>query len=138
MCGQDGALRKCLADIFSEQAGWRTGSPAKLVSFYIHKTKKPLDNEKPFLCAGRTERKENVQWALLVNGPDGARIARQFRSISSKKTKKPQNDLRLLNYVRAKGLEPSHREALDPKSSVSTNFTTPAKFRIANIIIFAN
>ena len=28
--------------------------------------------------------------------------------------------------VRAKGLEPSHREALDPKSSVSTNFTTPA------------
>ncbi len=40
--------------------------------------------------------------------------------------------------VRAKGLEPSHREALDPKSSVSTNFTTPAKFRIANIIIFTN
>ena len=29
-------------------------------------------------------------------------------------------------FVRAKGLEPSHREALDPKSSVSTNFTTPA------------
>ena len=25
-----------------------------------------------------------------------------------------------------KGLEPPHREALDPKSSVSTNFTTPA------------
>ncbi len=41
-------------------------------------------------------------------------------------------------FVRAKGLEPSHREALDPKSSVSTNFTTPAKFRIANIIIFTN
>ena len=29
-------------------------------------------------------------------------------------------------FVRAKGLEPSHREALDPKSSVSTNSTTPA------------
>jgi hypothetical protein len=32
----------------------------------------------------------------------------------------------LIYSVRAKGLEPSHREALDPKSSVSTNFTTPA------------
>ena len=57
-------------------------------------------------------------------------------------------------FVRAKGLEPSHREALDPKSSVSTNFTTPAvllcvclrtnsehntcKNWIANIIIFTN
>ena len=29
-------------------------------------------------------------------------------------------------YVRVKGLEPPSREALDPKSSVSTNFTTPA------------
>ena len=29
--------------------------------------------------------------------------------------------------VRVKGLEPPRREALDPKSSVSTNFTTPAK-----------
>ena len=28
--------------------------------------------------------------------------------------------------VRAEGLEPPSREALDPKSSVSTNFTTPA------------
>ncbi len=28
--------------------------------------------------------------------------------------------------VRVKGLEPSHREAPDPKSGVSTNFTTPA------------
>ena len=33
----------------------------------------------------------------------------------------------LIYSVRAKGLEPSHREALDPKSSVSTNFTTSAK-----------
>ena len=30
--------------------------------------------------------------------------------------------------VRVKGLEPPRREALDPKSSVSTNFTTPALF----------
>ena len=29
-------------------------------------------------------------------------------------------------FVRVKGLEPPRREALDPKSSVSTNFTTPA------------
>ena len=35
-------------------------------------------------------------------------------------------------FVRVIGLEPTHREALDPKSSVSTNFTTPA-FRTANI-----
>lgn len=32
-----------------------------------------------------------------------------------------------LRVVRVKGLEPSHREAPDPKSGVSTNFTTPAK-----------
>ena len=32
-----------------------------------------------------------------------------------------------LFFVRVKGLEPPSREALDPKSSVSTNFTTPAK-----------
>ena len=36
--------------------------------------------------------------------------------------------------VRAEGLEPTHLAALDPKSSVSTNFTTPANFRTANII----
>ena len=31
-----------------------------------------------------------------------------------------------LFMVRVEGLEPPRREALDPKSSVSTNFTTPA------------
>ena len=41
------------------------------------------------------------------------------------------------SFVRAKGLEPSHREAPDPKSGVSTNFTTPA-LEDANIIIFIN
>ena len=41
-------------------------------------------------------------------------------------------------FVRVKGLEPPSREALDPKSSVSTNFTTPAvKFTVANIIKFS-
>ena len=30
-------------------------------------------------------------------------------------------------YVRAKGVEPPHLAALDPKSSVSTSSTTPAK-----------
>ncbi len=29
--------------------------------------------------------------------------------------------------VRVEGLEPTHLAALDPKSSVSTNFTTPAR-----------
>lgn len=35
-------------------------------------------------------------------------------------------DFPLCLIVRLKGLEPSRREALDPKSSVSTNFTTGA------------
>ncbi len=30
--------------------------------------------------------------------------------------------------VRMRGLEPPHREAPDPKSGVSTNFTTSAKW----------
>jgi hypothetical protein len=38
----------------------------------------------------------------------------------------------LLNFVQAERLELSHLTALDPKSSVSTNSTTPA-FRTANI-----
>ena len=29
-------------------------------------------------------------------------------------------------FVRVEGLEPPRREALDPKSSMSTNFITPA------------
>ena len=29
-------------------------------------------------------------------------------------------------FVRAKGLEPPRREALDPKSSAATNYATPA------------
>ena len=33
-------------------------------------------------------------------------------------------------FVRVKGLEPPSREALDPKSSVSTNFTTPAQLKV--------
>ena len=33
---------------------------------------------------------------------------------------------RYFHCVRVEGLEPPRREALDPKSSVSTNFTTPA------------
>jgi hypothetical protein len=32
--------------------------------------------------------------------------------------------------VRVEGLEPTHLAALDPKSSVSTNFTTPAAISI--------
>ena len=41
------------------------------------------------------------------------------------KCKKPLRHQRFF-VVRVKGLEPSHREAPDPKSGVSTNFTTPA------------
>ena len=32
-----------------------------------------------------------------------------------------------LHFVQAEGLEPTHLAALDPKSSVSTNSTTPAE-----------
>ncbi len=40
----------------------------------------------------------------------------------------------LIILVRVEGLEPTHLAALDPKSSVSTNFTTPAAFNaMANI-----
>ena len=39
------------------------------------------------------------------------------------------------NKVRVEGLEPPCREALDPKSSVSTNFTTPA-LKVSNIRMF--
>ncbi len=35
--------------------------------------------------------------------------------------------------MRVKGLEPPRREALDPKSSVSTNFTTPADDELSMI-----
>ena len=39
-----------------------------------------------------------------------------------------------IGIVRVEGLEPTHLAALDPKSSVSTNFTTPAfQNRGANI-----
>jgi hypothetical protein len=41
-----------------------------------------------------------------VNGPDGAWIARQYRDLHPKKNKKPQNELKLLNNVRAKEAQP--------------------------------
>ena len=40
--------------------------------------------------------------------------------------------------VRVEGLEPPRREALDPKSSVSTNFTTPAALKIQAAKIIAS
>ncbi len=40
--------------------------------------------------------------------------------------KKEENSLEFSSFVRLIGLEPTRREALDPKSSVSTNFTTSA------------
>lgn len=36
----------------------------------------------------------------------------------------------VVGVVRAEGLEPPCREALDPKSSASTNFATPAFLRL--------
>jgi hypothetical protein len=39
----------------------------------------------------------------------------------------------VVEVVRVEGLEPPSREALDPKSSVSTNFTTPAISKEAQI-----
>ena len=37
--------------------------------------------------------------------------------------------------VRTKGLEPSRRKALDPKSSAATNYATCA-FSVAKVVIF--
>ena len=34
--------------------------------------------------------------------------------------------LTVINEVRVTGLEPAHHSALEPKSNVSANFTTPA------------
>lgn len=54
--------------------------------------------------------------------------------------KKPFKIERLFYFVRVIGLEPTRREAPDPKSGVSTNFTTPAsgncgcKYRYKNDI----
>lgn len=47
--------------------------------------------------------------------------------------KKPLISQRL--FVRVIGLEPTHREAPDPKSGVSTNFTTPAVDNRKTVIV---
>ena len=39
----------------------------------------------------------------------------------------------IYNSVRAEGLEPPYLTAPDPKSGVSTNFTTPAFFGTAKV-----
>ena len=36
--------------------------------------------------------------------------------------------------VRVKGLEPPCRKALDPKSSASTNFATPANYKMVDLV----
>ena len=48
----------------------------------------------------------------------------------SKKAKRLRSSLSVLgsSFVRVEGLEPPSLTALDPKSSVSTNFTTPEFF----------
>ncbi len=40
-------------------------------------------------------------------------------------------------FVRMEGLEPPHLAASDPKSDVSTNFTTSGKKRAANVGLFS-
>ncbi len=49
-----------------------------------------------------------------------------FRCKDKSRIIKKASDFSEAFVVRVKGLEPSHREAPDPKSGVSTNFTTPA------------
>ncbi len=51
--------------------------------------------------------------------------------------KKALQVLKGLFFVRVKGVEPPRLAALDPKSSVSTNSTTPAKWS-ANINQFSD
>ena len=61
--------------------------------------------------------------------PPSGQASRPIHSYFALLQKKSlSNKLKRLPYVvRVKGLEPPSREALDPKSSVSTNFTTPAR-----------
>ena len=40
--------------------------------------------------------------------------------------------------MRVEGLEPPRREALDPKSSMSTNFITPAWFDFQRLLLANN
>lgn len=57
----------------------------------------------------------------------------------SKKTKTLTADIQQIKvlFVRVIGLEPTHLTAPDPKSGVSTNFTTPAcDFRVQIYIFF--
>ena len=53
---------------------------------------------------------------------------RFLNNLFLQKTKKKIRPKSQISFcmVRVEGLEPPSREALDPKSSVSTNFTTPA------------
>ena len=74
------------------------------------------------LIIPQKRRPRNIKKAIIISGPI--------------KQKSQEHRLGFL-MVRVKGLEPPCREALDPKSSVSTNFTTPA-LGTTNIIKFSN
>ncbi len=65
---------------------------------------------------------------------------KQYKNRTEKETKNRKKlFISLLRFysVRVKGVEPPRLAALDPKSSVSTNSTTPAK-RSANINQFSD
>ena len=46
--------------------------------------------------------------------------------------------LRFLGLVRETGLEPAHRETLDPKSSASANSATPARFKAFKFLMVSH
>ena len=76
--------------------------------------------------AFKTFRFENKKVRTADINPILHKIAR-FNSVNRKNKKRDKSKKEdLSRCVRVKGLEPPRREALDPKSSVSTNFTTPA------------
>ena len=72
-----------------------------------------------------------VKFSSLESGIAIIKVTVSMDSISIKNL---LDNSRRFHFVQAERLELSHLAALDPKSSVSTNSTTPAKW-IANINI---
>ena len=111
--------------------------------------KKSLPDVGSFIGA-RTERCRSVQAIDFARGKPARRqtgsdtpaiLGGQASRPSAFQKEKPVQKWTGLNFVQAERLELSHLAALDPKSSVSTNSTTPAYFpiyRFASLISFNN
>ena len=75
-----------------------------------------------FMWRVKRHRNEKLAYAQLYLMCKAKVYANSFLQYKSKKV--PKN--RDFSLVRVTGLEPAHHLALEPKSNVSANFTTPA------------